>query len=341
MVKVPSSSNESNENRISRDKKQRSSFEVCVNQQQLLLQFQIMQGYPNMKEVLTPDKLKKILGQTQEAHNLVSDFFTKCKISQIGLQEKNLQELRNICKQNCLPTTGKKAELIDRILNYQKTHSLQLPEDKNHQNLNDYQSKESFSSNESEMKSPQIPLKPPTIDDKSHFYMPSHSLPVQSTAHEQWKKVPLLPQPNFLTEMPNLQLKLSDTLNSSMPVNSQSCPEPLHLLQPSIKPEDCMYASEMPEIQPNIFPPRDPQPEYYQNQLVDSSLYYPQLANTQLPGTFPSYTEPMPVLSPHTHPNSNLPDYLPVNNYDYPNGFCIDPQQPNELYTTQENYPYY
>ena len=359
-----------NDSRNSRDKKQRSSFEVCVNQQQLLLQLQIFQGYPQMKELITPDVLKNYLGATDDAESLVNEFFTQCKITQIALQERNLQELRNICKHNCLATTGKKAELIERILNYQKNNQLQMPE---YPNEVPHPHKESMSSTESEMKSPQIPLRMPSFDDKNNIYKPLNpihsSLPPYLSKQQSIppdfhpKKVPLLPKPNFLKDMPNLHLPLnshtqysshviptrtvsfSQGSNCSLLSNDSICTEPLDMLQPSIQPGDCsMYAEEpqfidassyLTNTTEDIYQQHSTQ-KYYPNHCIEPVGFhqYPQMDTNQYSenfNTYPSYPEPLSLLSPSQASYTNdmmlpsIPDLMPVASINCNYGFT----QPN------------
>ena len=368
--------------RNSRDKKQRSSFEVCVNQQQLLLQLQIFQGYPQMKDLITPDMLKNYLGATDDAESLVNEFFTQCKITQIALQERNLQELRNICKHNCLATTGKKAELIERILNYQKNNQLQMPE-----YPNEVPHKESISSTESELKSPIIPLRLPSFEDKNIIYKPLNpihsSLPPYLSKQQQIqpeippKKVPLLPKPNFLKDMPNLHLPLnshshynshvmptrtvsfSQGSNCSLLSNDSICSEPLDMLQPSIQPGDCsMYAEDQQFIDSSCYLNTtedlyNSTHKFYPNHCIEpvDYLQYPSMGTNQYTenfNTYPSYADPLSLLNTTQISYSNdlmipnIPDYMPVDavNCDYnltQPNLPIDPTQTN-CYTTQSYY---
>ena len=311
-----------------------------------------------MKEYITPDVVKKLWG-TEDAENLVTDFFTQCKITQIGLQERNLQELRNICKHNSLATTGKKAELIERILNYQKTNQVLMPE-----NPPEIQHKDS---NESELKSPQVmPFKLPSFDDKNNFFKPLNpthtSLPAylpKPSHHSEFpiKKVPLLPGPNFIDRMPNLQLKLNDDYkahmaqvlaypsdsNCSLRTNGSLCTEPLDQLQPSIQLSDCMYANE-PQFTDGAsylttnssedLLIQQQQKFYSPNQCMDTSYY----TTNQYSGSynpFPNYNDPNPVLSPVTYSSDmivpSLPEFVPVdanNNFGFPHHvYQMDPNQ--------------
>ena len=356
--------------RNSRDKKLRSSFEVCVNQQQLLLQLQIFQGYPQMKELITPDVLKNYLGATDDAESLVTEFFTQCKITQIALQERNLQELRNICKHNCLATTGKKAELIERILNHQKNNQLQMPD-----YPNEIPHKESTSSIDSELKSPQIPLRLPNFDDKTNIYKPLNpihsSLPpyLGKQPHEtQPKKVPLLPKPNFLKEMPNLHLPLNPQYNThvmptrtvsfsqgsncSLLSNDSICTDPLDMLQPSIQPGDCHMYTEEPQFidasnylntTEDLYTQHHAGQKYFPNHCMEPVGYqqYPQMATDQYTENFSNYqnySDPLSLITQANYSNDmmlpNIPDFVPEDagdfnyNYNQPN-FPIDPTQTN------------
>ena len=321
-----------------------------------------------MKEYITPDVVKKLWG-TEDAENLVTDFFTQCKITQIGLQERNLQELRNICKHNSLATTGKKAELIERILNYQKNNQVLMPEYPPEIPHKD--------STDSETKSPHgVPFKLPNFDDKNNFFKPLNpthtSLPAylpKPSHHSEFpvKKVPLLPDRNFIDKMPNLQLKLNDEYSAHMPqplvyppgsncshlTNGSLCTEPLDLLQPSIQPGDCSMYGNGPQFSDaanylttnsseELFlqqqqQQRQQQHKFYsQNQCMDTS-YYPTNQYSDNYNAFPSYNDPNPILSPVTYSSDiivpNLMDFATVdanNNFGYPQHvYQMDPNQNN------------
>ena len=324
-----------------------------------------------MKELITPDVLKNFLGATDEAESLVTEFFTQCKITQIALQERNLHELRNICKHNCLATTGKKAELIERILNHQKSKQLQMPE-----YPNEIPHKDSTSSMESELKSPQIPLRLPGFDDKTNIYKPLNPIhtslpPYLGKQHPevQTKKVPLLPKPNFLKEMPNLHLPLNPQYNThvmptrtvsfsqgsncSLLSNDSICTDPLDMLQPSIQPGDCpMYAEEPQFIDASsylnttedLYTQHNTTQKYYPSHCMEPIGYqqYPQMAAAgQYQDNFNSYQnygDPISLITQNNYPNDmmipNMPDFVPVDgtncNYNYTQpNFPIDPTPPN------------
>lgn len=78
------------------------------------LEFRNIPKAGNKEELIY--KLKKYLKETEEKKQKIGSFSKKIQKKKKKLMEKSLEELKHLMIKNCLPMTGTKSDLVDRIL---------------------------------------------------------------------------------------------------------------------------------------------------------------------------------------------------------------------------------